>query len=109
MGRPIKHKLDPAELLKLAANGNTLEDIASCMGCSIDTLSRRYAKVIATGRAQMRKNLRAKQVELAMGGDRVMLVWLGKQYLGQKDRQDVTTDDKPIIVKSVFGVSMDDL
>lgn len=29
--------------------------------------------------------LRRKQFELAMEGDRSMLVWLGKQYLGQTD------------------------
>jgi hypothetical protein len=32
-----------------------------------------------------RIELRKKQWELAMGGDTKMLIWLGKQYLGQKD------------------------
>jgi hypothetical protein len=39
--------------------------------------------------------LRKKQWELAMDGDVRMLIWLGKQYLGQKDNP-VTAMNKPI-------------
>ena len=38
----------------------------------------------------MRGSLRAKQFELAMRGNPTMLVWLGKQELGQTDRQQVS-------------------
>ena len=38
--------------------------------------------------AEVKISLRAKQVQLALDGDRCMLVWLGKQWLGQKDRLD---------------------
>lgn len=45
--------------------------------------------------AAARGSLRRKQFELAMNGDRTMLIWLGKQYLEQKDtRQTVEIDDK---------------
>ena len=43
--------------------------------------------------AQGRASIRRKQFELAMEGDRHMLVWLGKQYLGQREdpaRRDAT-------------------
>lgn len=33
-------------------------------------------------------SLRRKQMELALAGDRTMLIWLGKQYLGQADKMD---------------------
>lgn len=32
--------------------------------------------------------LKAKQYQVAMEGDKTMLVWLGKQYAGQKDKQE---------------------
>jgi hypothetical protein len=35
--------------------------------------------------------LRAKQFQSAMDGDRVMQIWLGKQYLEQKDKSDITS------------------
>lgn len=33
--------------------------------------------------------LRAKQFQIAMEGDKTMLVWLGKQYLGQQDKSEL--------------------
>ena len=33
--------------------------------------------------------LREKQIEMAMQGNVQMLIWLGKQYLGQLDKQEV--------------------
>lgn len=35
--------------------------------------------------AQGRASIRRKQFEVAMDGDRQMLMWLGKQYLGQRE------------------------
>lgn len=46
-----------------------------------------------------RINLRRKQYDMAMGGNVVMLIWLGKQMLGQK--QDVET---PTAAKQEFTV-----
>ena len=39
--------------------------------------------------------LKKKQWELAMAGDTKMLIWLGKQHLGQKDNP-ATPMDNPI-------------
>jgi hypothetical protein len=33
-------------------------------------------------------SLRRKQFEMASGGNATMAIWLGKQYLGQKDKTD---------------------
>ena len=40
----------------------------------------------------MRMKLAQKQFELAMDGNVTMLVWLGKQYLGQTDKQEMTSE-----------------
>ena len=37
------------------------------------------------GRATLKRRLRRKQLELALEGDKTMLIWLGKQMLGQVD------------------------
>lgn len=47
--------------------------------------------------AEGKKSLRRKQVDMAMGGNTTMLVWLGKCYLGQTAAQpaDAKAKDKP--------------
>ena len=45
-----------------------------------------FKKFSANGRITLRK----KQFEVAKAGNVTMLIWLGKQYLGQTDKQEVT-------------------
>jgi hypothetical protein len=47
-----------------------------------------HPSVIKRGRARLRKSLRRAQIKSALSGNSTMLVWLGKQYLGQSDRLD---------------------
>jgi len=48
--------------------------------------------------------LRRKQLELAMEGDRGMLIWLGKQMLGQADKQEVSgSEGGPLVIKWMSG------
>ena len=89
MGRPPK-PIDGEMIERLAALFASQEDIALIVGCSVDTLARRYADVIAKGRAHARTSLRRAQFEVAIKGNPYMLAWLGKQILGQADRLDHT-------------------
>ena len=107
MGRPkfiIDDKMfDTAIQLPLIKS-----DICSLVGnCSEDTLERyckqrfglRFAELQEQKRQNFRKNILGKQYELAMKGDRVMLIWLGKQYLGQKDKQEISGDaEQPLTI-----------
>ena len=82
------------------------EEIAAFLGMSYSTFKRRKAEdlrltqAIETGRDQGRQMLRAAQWTKAIGdGDTVgnitMLIWLGKQYLGQSDKADLYSGGKP--------------
>lgn len=82
------------------------EEIAAFLGMSYATFKRRKAEdlrlvqAIETGRDQGRQMLRAAQWTKAIGdGDSVgnitMLIWLGKQYLGQSDKADLYSGGKP--------------
>jgi hypothetical protein len=45
----------------------------------------------------LRLKLRQKQIDMALAGNVALLIWLGKNELGQKDKQEISTeDDKPI-------------
>lgn len=98
MARPQKN-IDPAILEKLAAILCTMEEMASVVGCSVDTLERRFADVIEKGRAQGNTSLRRKQFELAMNGHATMLIWLGKQRLGQREKIEYSDTTEPMIIE----------
>ena len=85
---------------KLAQIQCTQEEIASVLGISVDTIQRdKHAMDIYRDKIRQGKaSLRRLQFQAAKNGDRTMLVWLGKQYLGQTDRMetDVTTKGERI-------------
>ena len=86
MARP-KKDIDPETVRKLAAIECSYAEIAAVLGCDPSTLTRRFAQVIEKGREEGKASLKRKQFEVAMGGNPTMLIWLGKQRLGQKDEQ----------------------
>lgn len=92
MGRPTI-EIDWEQFEKLCQIHCTREEIAGVLKCSEDTIERRvkekfgktFAAVFKEMSALGRVSLRRKQFEMAASGDRTMLVWLGKQVLGQVD------------------------
>jgi hypothetical protein len=81
-------RLDPEKIRKLAQLGFTKREICAIMECSIKRLNR-FESVIEIGRDHRDASIRRKQFEVAIKGNPTMLIWLGKQYLGQSDKNDV--------------------
>ena len=84
MARP-KKEVDEELLFKLAQIHCTMREMSDIVGVSIDTLKRRYADLIDKGKSEGKMRLRRKQIEVAMSGNHTMLIWLGKQMLGQSE------------------------
>ena len=91
-GRPRFDFSDKLPLVrKLASIQCTDEEIAAGLGCSQDTLARGRKRepdldaAILEGRANGRMSLRRAQYQKAMDGNPAMLIWLGKQVLGQRE------------------------
>ena len=98
--KPFKADLDGME--KLAAIGGTEEEIAAVFGCGETTLRRPDIKeAINRGRATGRVTLRRLQWQGAQAGNPTMLIWLGKQLLGQRDRFDTAITDAsgPLVIR----------
>jgi hypothetical protein len=77
-------------VLELAALLHTHREIAANLGISLAMLDRRlkepeYQAAFQEGRATGCAKIRVRQFELAMDGNVAMLIWLGKNYLGQRD------------------------
>ncbi len=104
-GRP-KIDLDPELITALSEVGMKTTEIATALGCSADTLHRNYAAELLKGKVELKKTLRMAQISAAKQGNSTMLVWLGKQYLGQSD---TSIDEYLLEAISTAGLSKEDL
>jgi AraC-like DNA-binding protein len=84
MARPQK-LIDVKQVEELAAIDCTYEEMAAVLDCSTKTLKRRFGDLINKGRETGKASLRRAQHKAAMGGNATMMIWLGKQRLGQTD------------------------
>lgn len=89
-GRPAAN-IDMKVLEALSQIGCTNKDIAAHFGVSERTIEKRrkqesFRAAMDRGFARGNISLRRKQFQMAMAGDKTMLVWLGKQRLEQKDK-----------------------
>lgn len=96
-GRP-KVDVDLEDVTELAAEGCSTKEIAAALGFSAATLFGRKDIKAAydRGRDMLGVNLRHWQIEAAKGGNVQMLIWLGRQYLDQKDQKEKETPKNAI-------------
>lgn len=105
MARPRK-KIDPALIEKLASIGCSVEEIASQLNVGSATLYRRYDSAIKKGHLLRNITVRQMQWLAAMTGNTTMLIWLGKQYLGQTDKQDIQTNKPELTFGNLSVLSL---
>lgn len=103
MARP-KLNIDEQQVYKLAKLGCKTTEIADVLECDHSTILNRFSHVLTKGRAELRTGLRTWQLQCAQKGNVVMLIWLGKNILGQQDSlqiEDVSKDKlTPDILKA---------
>lgn len=97
-GRPRKEINQ--ELLERCLVAQTPKRVAAfLLGIGESTLERHchsieeggFEALLKKSSGMMNESLRLKQFEVALSGNVTMLIWLGKQYLGQTDRGIDTT------------------
>ena len=108
-GRPRK-EIDFNLFESLCSIFCTQEEIASVFKIDVDTLSKRlkenygegfsecFKRFSATGKVSLRRS----QFKYAVAGNATLLIWLGKQYLGQSDKQETENiQQKPIEIQII--------
>lgn len=97
MARP-KFQIDYNMVEKLANIQCTQQEIASFLGCHRDTLLRdeKFCDIYKKGQENGKMSLRRMQFKLAEKNTS-MAIFLGKQYLGQKDVVENIETDNGII------------
>lgn len=100
MARP-KKEISEEQFKKLCKIQCTLQEIAGFFDCSEDTIENWCKRTFKEGFSDCYKkysqngkiSLRRQQFQLAMKGNCSMLIWLGKQYLGQSEKIDANVKD----------------
>ncbi len=82
---------------KLDVDQGTLHDRA------IDELGITFSEFYSKNKHAGKANIRAVQYSKALKGDNTMLVWLGKNNLGQSDKTELEVNIKPYVIESPDG------
>lgn len=102
-GRP-KFEIDYESVEKLASLMCTQQEIASFLGCDVRTLQRdeEFSRIYKKGQDKGKMSLRRKQFKLA-DKNASMAIFLGKNYLGQKDTYENTVDTNNGVIDELIG------
>ena len=63
----------------------TNKEMADFFDVPLQTFMDNFRDIITKHRIITKQRLRKKQLEVALNGDKTMLIWLGKQMLGQSE------------------------
>ena len=105
MARP-KFKIDYDIVRKLASIMCTEKEIASFLGCDERTLQRdaEFCRIFKEGKETGKMSLRRMQWKLAEKSY-AMAIFLGKQYLEQRDTYECKQEDNGVLGKLVEALN----
>lgn len=114
-GRPSK-SVKLSQIRSLSNIGCTQQEMAAIVGLNRDTFTILkknnpiVKQIIEEGRARGCCSLRRKQYTVALGGDTVMLKWLGKNRLNQSDKLTAHIENSTgdTLRKALLGQDNDD-
>jgi hypothetical protein len=81
-----KLDIDPEQVRKLCEYGLNNVDIAGFFGCDEGTIRKGFSEYLTKGRVDRKITLCRGQYLAAQEGNVAMLIWLGKNELGQSDK-----------------------
>jgi hypothetical protein len=93
---PNQKVVDPDEVYRLSNIGCSMEEMAQFFGIDRETLKYNFLPYIQRANSDLYRKIRNKQIEVALDGNPTMLIWLGKNMLGQSDNP-VNTDANKVL------------
>lgn len=110
MGRP-RIEINQEQFEKLCSYQCTEEEIAGLFKCSVDTIENwckrtygeTFSEVYKKHSAVGKLSLRRAQFRLAEK-NAAMAIWLGKQYLDQKDKQVIESEADGMLLDLINGL-----
>jgi hypothetical protein len=80
-----KTVIPPEEVYKLANIGCKDTEIADWFGIDGNTLRYNFSVELTKGRVALNMSLRRAQIQTALNGQPALLIWLGRNLLGQSE------------------------
>lgn len=80
-----KKIIPPNDVERLAQMGCKDSEIAEWFGVDENTLRYNFSVELLKGKLALNQSLRQAQIRLALSGNATMLIWLGKNLLGQSE------------------------
>lgn len=90
-----KKVIPPDEVEKLARLWCSYHEIAEWFEIPVETLKYNFRDLIAKGRSETKQALRRAQIKSALSGNTTMLIWLGKNILGQGENP-IDSETQPL-------------
>ncbi len=84
------------QVAQLAQYHCTNKEMADFFDVPLQTFMDNFRDIITKNRIITKQRLRKKQLEVALSGDKTMLIWLGKQMLGQSENP-VSDDNNQVL------------
>lgn len=105
VGRP-KAEINYKLVESLASIFCTEEEISTIIGVSVRTMQRddEFCRVFKKGRESAKMSLRRKQYDLASKNP-TMAIFLGKQYLGQRDTVEVSHQSNGVLTDVIEALN----
>ena len=91
-----KTVIPPEEVFKLASIGCKDTEIADWFGIDGNTLRYNFSVELLKGRETLKQSLRKAQLQVALNGNPTMLIWLGRNLLGQTENP-IDVDNNKIL------------
>ena len=91
-----KRVIPPDEVYKLACLYCSYQEIADWFEIPRETLKYNFRDLIQKGYNSTKQQLRRAQIDVALKGNVSMLIWLGKNMLGQSDQPIDAGDVQPL-------------
>ena len=82
------------QVRELARLHCTNQEMADFFDVKLQTFMDNFRDIITKGRLETKQRLRKAQLDLAMKGDRTMLIWLGRNILAQSEQPINNTEDQ---------------
>jgi len=80
-----KTVIPEAQVAQLSEYHCTNKEMADFFDVPLQTFMDNFRDIITKHRLITKQRLRKKQIEVAMNGDKTMLIWLGRNMLGQTE------------------------